>query len=209
MLFIATPLYENKVSVQYMDAVFQTSQLFGERGFSTEYCFQQGTYIAMNREQLARKFLKTKCLFLLFADSDIVFKPADVATLIASDVDLVSGIYTYRKTGSYGIPFIGQDGKMLDLRGPKLQECLFVPTGMMLVRRTVFEQLYEKHDFLFDQGFRPGRHNYFTDPDPVSDAFEGEDVHFCQLWREHGGKLHANTEVRVGHLGEFQYRVPE
>jgi hypothetical protein len=209
MLFIATPLYENKVSIQYMDAVFQTAQLFAKKGFTTQYCFEQSTYIGINRERLARKFLETSCAYFMFIDADTVFTPLDIATLISSDVDLVSGIYTYRKAGSYGIPFIGEDGKMLDLRGPTLQECQFVPTGMMLVRRTVFEQLYQKHEFLFDQGFRKGRHNPFTDTDPVSNNFEGEDVNFCRIWREHGGKIHANTEVKVGHLGEFEYKVPE
>lgn len=209
MLFIATPLYENKVSTNYMDAVFQTSQLFGKKGFITHYQFEQSTYIGINRDRLARNFLKTDCAYFIFIDADIVFSPKDIATLISSDVDFVSGIYTYRKAGSYGIPFIGTDGKMLDLRGGPLKECQFVPTGMMLLKRTVFEQLYEKHQFLFDQGYRPGRHNPFFDEDPISNAFEGEDVNFCRIWREHGGKIYANTEVRVGHLGEFQYKVPE
>lgn len=207
MLFIATPLYESKVSIKYMNAVIQTAELFGQKGFGTEYCFEQGTYIGMNRERLARRFLKTSCAYMYFADADMTFTPMDVATLISSDVDLVSGIYTYRKEGSYGIPFIGANGKMLDLKGPTLQECLFVPTGSMLIKRTVIEQLYQKHEFLFDQGFRKGRPNPFFDVDPVSNNFEGEDVYFCKIWRELGGKLYANTEVRLGHIGEFEYKV--
>jgi hypothetical protein len=80
----------------------------------------------------------------------------------------------------------------------------------MMIRRRVFEQLYTKHQFIFDQGFRDTE--YFRalcgeNEDEILTGFEGEDVHFCRIWREMGGQMYVNTNMRIGHIGEHIYNV--
>jgi hypothetical protein len=213
MLFIATPLYENKVTSQYLHGLMQTAQALGARGIAVQYDFEQSTYIAVNREKLVRRFLKTDCLFLLFVDSDTAFTARDVATLIASNVDVVSALYRYRADTVPGATvhcFRGIDGKPIDVESSELQECGFLPTGMLLIRREVFERMYRQHEYIFDQGFKDT--TWFrkvfepTDPfDPMSD-FEGEDICFSRLWREMGGKMYVRADVKVGHIGTRDYR---
>jgi hypothetical protein len=213
MLFVATPLRENKVSSQYIDGLMQTSYALNRHGMSLEYAFELGTQIAINREKLVRRFLKTSCQFLVFIDSDMVFTAKDVLTLLGAEVDIVSGFYRSRIHIPENIPnhsFRDINGKPISSESKtELQECSFIPTGIMMIRRTVFEQLYTKHQFVFDQGFRDTE--YFRllcgdDEDEVMTGFEGEDVHLCRIWREMGGKLFVKTSVRLDHLGEHAYK---
>lgn len=212
MIYIATPLYENKVWVPFMDGFMNTIHEFTTRGMSIEYSFQTGTYIAMNRENLARAFLKTDCQFLLFIDSDIAFKAADVFELLASDVDVVSGIYRYRTSVPEGHPTLSArlvGGGLIKLPAKEelntyidaLQECEFVPGGMLMIRRKVIEAMYAKQSYIFNQGF-----DLSKSPISIEEDFAGEDISFCRLWRGMGGKIWANLRVQVGHLGEFEYR---
>ncbi len=66
MLFIATPLYNGQVCVEYLHGMLQTSALFSRQGLPVEYAFERSTYIAVNREKLARRFLATDCRFFFY-----------------------------------------------------------------------------------------------------------------------------------------------
>jgi hypothetical protein len=212
MLFIGTPLYDNRVCSQYLHGLFQTSEVLRSHGIGVEYALEQGTYIAINREKLVRRFLQSKCQIFLFIDSDTAFTPLDVLGLLSSNVDVVSGLYRYRVQVKAGlIPHCFRDvlGEPIDINSPNLQECEFVPTGMLMIRRSVFEKLYETHEQLFNQGFR-AKHSLRQKPqtaDEVVLKFEGEDEYFSRIWREAGGKVHVNASVKVGHIGERDYRV--
>jgi len=213
MLFVATPVYEPKVSCQYFHGLMQAAHVLGDRGLPLSYSFEQGCQIALNRERLVRRFLSTDCQFLLFIDSDMAFTALDIVSLLAADVDIVSGLYRYRFELPGKIPhcFRTPEGKPIDTKAEGLQECGFVPTGMLLIRRRVIELLYSKHPYLFDQGFRDTAwfQRLFPDmpEDSISAEFEGEDVHFSKLWRDMGGKFFVDAAVKVGHIGTREFRV--
>jgi len=212
MLFIGTPLYDNRVCSQYLHGLFQTVDVLRSHGMAVEYALEQGTYIAINREKLVRRFMQSQCQFFLFIDSDTAFTPLDVLALLSSDVDVVSGLYRYRIQVQPGVlPHCFRDvhGEPIDVNSPKLQECEFLPTGMLMIRRNVFEKLYQSHEQLFNQGFR-AKHTLRQKPqttDEVILKWEGEDEYFSRIWREAGGKLHVNSTVKVGHIGERDYRI--
>jgi hypothetical protein len=212
MLFIGTPLYDNRVCSQYLHGLVQTIDVLRSHGLPSEYALEQGTYIAINREKLVRRFLKSQCQFFLFIDSDTAFTPLDVLALLSSDVDVVSGLYRYRVQVQPSVTphcFRDLNGEPIDVNSPDLQECEFVPTGMLLIRRSVFEKLYESYEYLFNQGFHGKsvlRHKPQT-TDEVILKFEGEDEYFSRIWREAGGKVHVNCNVKVGHIGERDYRI--
>ena len=211
MLFVGTPLYENKVSTEYLHGLMQTTSNLNKHGLAVEYAFEKGTYIAINREKLVRRFLKTDCAYFLFIDADTVFTAKDVLDLLSTDVDIVSALYSYRVQIENPIKHCFRDtnGNAININCD-LQECAFVPSGMLLIKRTVFEQLYTKHEFIFDQGFRDSeyfRKLWGNDGDELMARFEGEDCHFCRIWHEMGGKMFVKASVRVGHIGEHVYNV--
>jgi len=212
MLFIGTPLYANQICMQYLHGMLQTAEVLRSHGMGMEYAFEQGTFTAINREKLVRRFLASKCQFYLSLDADTAFTALDVLALLSSDVDVVSGLYRYRVQVKQGlIPhcFRTVEGEDIDVNSTELQECEFVPGGMVLIRRSVFEKLYQSHDHVFDQGYR-GKHSLRQKPqttDEVVLKFEGEDEYFSRVWREAGGKLYVNCNVKVGHIGERDYRI--
>jgi hypothetical protein len=219
MLFIGTALYDNRVPVEYLHGLMQTANVLNSHGLVMEYAFERGTYIAINREKLVRRFMNTDCQFFLFIDADSVFTPQDVLGLLSSlslTVNVVSGLYSYRAKTDKIVKHCFRDlnAEPIDLseEAPELQECSFVPTGMLMIQRNVFEQLYAKHEFIFDQGFKGTDYNkalWNNDGDEIMRRFEGEDINFCRIWREMGGKVFANTSVKIGHLGEYVYRVTD
>lgn len=215
MLFIATPLYDNRVCAEYLHGMLQTLSLLGSKGMPVQYAYERGTYIAINREKLVRRFLKTDCQFMLFIDGDTAFQALDVIRLLSADVDVVSALYRYRISVPSGVTnhcFRTLEGQAIDVLktdDETLQECGFLPTGMLLIRRRVFERLYERHEHVFDQGFRDTA--WFqalfkaNEREDIATNFEGEDVHFSKLWRDMGGQLFVKAGVQVGHVGESVY----
>lgn len=211
MLFIGTPLYDNKVTVQYMHGMVQTAHVLQSHGLASQYAMEQSSYIAVNREKLVRRFLKTDCQFFMFIDADTAFTALDVLNLLAADVPIVSGLYRYRTNVHKGvIPhcFRAVDGSPIDVNSSELQECGFLPTGMMLIRREVFEKMYRQHEYIFDQGFKDM--SWFKDTfdfqdETIQSDFEGEDICFSRLWRAMGGKLYVKADVKVGHVGVHNY----
>ena len=218
MLFIATPLYENKVSTEYLDGLMKVTNMLNANGMALEYAFERSTLIAVNREKLVRRFLKTDCQFFMFIDSDIAFKPLDVFSLLSTNVDVVSGLYRYRTEVPPGVCnhcFHDTNGVQIDIDNcAEVQECGFVPTGMLLVKRHVFERLYRTHKFIFNQGFKDEPAFDIALSKGAKDSecevfpfFEAEDIHFSKLWRETGGKLYVKTSVRVDHIGEKCWKI--
>ena len=216
MLFIATPLYENKVSVQYMHSLIQTMQVCQTHGITVQYSLLTGTQIACNRERLVREFMDTQYPYLMFIDSDMTFTAVDILNMLTSNVDVVSALYRFRMPVKHNIPihcFRYLNGKpvRVDEDAPELQECGFVPTGMLLIKRTVFEKLYQTHKYLFNQGFADTQwfQNLYTDlpEDKILSEFESEDVYFSKIWREAGGKMYVKVSVKAGHIGEHEYKI--
>jgi hypothetical protein len=211
MLFIATPLYENKVTTQYLHGMLQTASLLQSNGLAVQYALEQSSYIAVNREKLVRRFLKTDCKMFLFVDTDKAFTAMDVLALLSADVDVVSALYRYRAKELPGaIPhcFRTPEGKVIDTESTELQECGFLPTGMLMIRRSVFERMYRQHDHIFDQGFKDTswfQAMFEYSDDDLQAGFEGEDICFSRLWRDMGGKLYVKADVKVGHIGTFNY----
>jgi hypothetical protein len=216
MIFIATPIYSDQVHAAFFQGFVQTADILGRQGIRIEYGLQSGTFTAMNRENLVQRFLKTHCQFLLFIDSDMAFTAQDVCHLLASDKEVVSGIYRYRvpvpTSQKHKLTCVGKDGAPIDLSvdGEVLQECDVVPGGMLLIRRNVIEELYASGlPYIYDQGYslKFDRPLPSREPGTVENDFVGEDLNFCMRWRDLGGKLWVNKLVQPGHVGAFTYTV--
>ncbi|MDO5638516.1 MAG: hypothetical protein Q4G28_01445 [Neisseria sp.] len=173
---------------------------------------------------------------LFWIDSDIGFSPQAAYRLLLSDYDVACGVYPlkYENWPSEGVPAhmtqaqfeahftrytinhnqqntqgevvveIGEDGFF---------EVDEAPTGFMVIKRSVFERLmaaYPGLQYLPDSigvGDR-GLHYRFFDVmvDPESRRYLSEDYGFCKLWRDIGGKIHADGQSNLSHQGAKLYR---
>lgn len=186
-IFVATPLYNGTVSHHYLRGALETQRHFPG---CVEFSIATGTYIAENRERLTRKFLESKCRFLLFIDSDIGWTVEDIELLIQAERDIVSGVYVKKidKTLAAEILREGATRNTEDLT-----ECVWVPGGFLLIQRSVIENMStiygERNEPLWAYQYE-GR------------KFVGEDVAFCRRWRALGGQVWLHNRVLVKHIGE-------
>jgi hypothetical protein len=173
---------------------------------------------------------------LFFIDSDIEFTPEAVFRILLADRDIAAGIYPMKsviwpdeglpaqmtrqeyETAFTQYPFnpIGHGKEKIS---PYADEDGFVevaeaPTGFMAIKRHVFLQMMKAYPHLQYTPDGPAGHplahlhwrffDCFVDPD--TNRYLSEDFAFCRLWRDMGGKVYADLQSRLGHLGQHMFR---
>ncbi len=102
----------------------------------------EGCNVHQSRTNIVREAQRGKCSHLLFIDSDMVFKPEAVQTLIDHDKDII-GVNTHiRKLPlTSTIKLHDKHGTKLFEMKDELFECCAVGTGFMLIKMSVFDKL--------------------------------------------------------------------
>ena len=149
---------------------------------------KQSPYVHDNREQVAVDFLQTDCTHLFFVDSDMLFKPDVLDTLLSHDKDIVGARY-YKRMGKEGVPIVKS---RYDLPGMSLPNHIYknyaLGGGCMLIKRAVFEKMPRPW---FSLG--------------TVDNWLGEDVFFCRKAKENGIEVWEDPTLEVLHIGEKLY----
>jgi hypothetical protein len=173
---------------------------------------------------------------LFWIDSDIAFKPDAVIRLLLADRDVAAGIYPIKRFNwpANGIPAGMTQGafeatyadypfnpinygavpiaSLVD--ADRFIEVAEAPTGFMVIKRHVFYKMIERYPEL----------NYVPDGppenplakfywrffdcmvDPDSGRYLSEDYAFCRRWRDMGGKVYADLDSKLLHLGQHLFR---
>ena len=135
--------------------------------------------VEVNRNCIVEEFLKTDCTHLLFVDSDISPSKNLIPRFLKYDKDVIGGyvpiwhpklrkptFFSFVKNGDY--TFVD--------KSLGFQECDFVGTGIMMIKREVIENLPKP---LFKQVFDKS----------ISIVLKGEDQYFCELAKKYGFKV--------------------
>ena len=172
---------------------------------------------------------------LFWIDSDIAFTPGAVFRLLLADRDVAAGVYPMKsfKWPDDGIsggmtykqfqlrhtdyPFnpihqgAGKVSPYVDAEG--FVEVAEAPTGFMVIKRGVFTEMMKRYPELNYVPDGPPNHpqahlhwlffDCMTDPD--SGRYLSEDFAFCRRWRDIGGKVWADLECKLGHLGQHMF----
>lgn len=197
-VMLATTAYDSP-DASYTCSIQASREALHQAGIASSYLLLSGNcHVDDARNSVVKEFLTTDCTDLVFIDADVSWEPADLLRLMAHDLDLVGGVYPKRDIERMsdmpcrvleGVTEPDADG-LLEVEG--------LPTGFMRIRRKVFEALigqakaYRTQNFdmmaiLFERGAPPGMERL------------GGDLHFCHKWRQAGGRLFADTELRLGH----------
>jgi hypothetical protein len=132
--------------------------------------------------------------YILWIDSDIIYKPEDVLQLMGRDKDIVAGFYKGSPKNYNASMGVSKETGFLngmseeDTEGEKLIELASVGLGFMLVKRGVFEKV-PRPWFLttvIDLG--------------AGDRVVAEDVYFCWKARQYGFKVWGDPKVKVAHM---------
>lgn len=160
----------------------------------------KGSLVASNRNRLVDEAERFDCEWLLFLDSDMLFPRDTIARLLAHGKDIVGATYC-KRVEPYEVLGRTLDGGPLEA-ATGLVEVAGLPTGCLLVRRSVFAALRKPY-------FRtPAREDGEVDGLPAH--IEGEDYYFCRVAREAGFSvwLDVDLTMQMGHIGQQIFAIP-
>ena len=212
-LFIAMPCYDS-VKINTMLSIFQMIQLLGKGGIEVGINTMKSPLIHQSRNYLSSVFLTTDYTHLLFIDSDVEFSPEAVLRMIMAKKDIVCTPYRAKNPDltdhTYTVKF--PDPKAIPMLPGGLVEIDAGPTGLMLIKRTVFEKIIKNRpDLKIKNRVNPGipedakSHSFyhlFFDFAFDDGYTMGEDLSFCKLARKEGFKLYGITDSMTAPRGE-------
>jgi hypothetical protein len=235
-ILIGTPMYGGFCTGFYLQCMLQTQMVFNANKVESMMSFVfNESLITRARNALAHNFLKTDASHLLFIDADIVWNGNDIIPMLLADKDIICGIYPKKEinwkgvtdavkadvpleqlknhTGAWVINLVDYKGEVTVPAGEPL-EIWAGGTGMMLIKREVFEKLSEtvpkyNNDVTDLSGnTKVGEQigEFFaTSIEPDTNRLLSEDYHFCRLWRLAGGKIYAAPWMNLGHMGSYLF----
>jgi hypothetical protein len=232
-IMIATPMYGGMCTGHYVQGLLMTMNKMREVGVNVAWCqIMNESLITRARNELARVFLESDHDYLMFIDADIGFDSEAIAHLLLADKDIACGIYPKKEVnwdsvnraavagktdlaahaGTFVFNMVGTGDVHSDEAG-----CIEVRhggTGFMLIKRGVFEELIPHVPTYRTSSFqnpetgeydKPLTHEFFATSIDASGALLSEDYHFCELWRNHGGKIHAHPFIKLHHVGTYVF----
>jgi hypothetical protein len=233
-VLIATPCFGAMVHQGYMLSILGLLSGGTQGGFDVSLALLgHDSLITRSRNTLLARFLATPgATHILFIDADISFEPSQIGRMLATDKELVAGIYPLK------VARWDPAARERMLRGESLaaapllyvgQACLgaeaaregdfvtgtYAGSGFMLARRDMVERMaaaYPETRYRHIGADTPGMpdgavcHALFDcSIDPETGTYLSEDFTFCRRWRALGGKLWLDTAGRLVHTGAHDY----
>jgi hypothetical protein len=205
-IFICTPAYDGKVSVQYALALAETIVHLAQNAIPTEIKINtSGSLLAAERNRLTQAFMESDCTHMLCIDSDLGWPAQAVLAMIEKDEEFVVGVYPSRREHTFLFrPVFNPDGSVLQTE-KNLLGMMYVPAGFMLIRRSVIEKMQLVHPHLY---FEP-KHDAINsskgyclfNTEVWEGEFWGEDYYFCRKAREASVQIWADPLIEFDHDG--------
>lgn len=219
-LFIATPAFGHQVTTNYANSLLKfVSTPHPTLAVSSAIHMQSGmALVTQARNNCVAYFLNSECTHFLFIDADIGFEPEAIYRLIEKDVPLALTPYPVKGYGKdYQLQFIvhfpDKDNVRIDKGG--FTEITAGPTGFMMIKREVFEKLAEKYPERKTvnkqlvgnkvETMEKGWYTFFETAQDPENGYLGEDIAFCRLWTNIGGKIYADTQTPLTHFGSHAF----
>jgi hypothetical protein len=201
---LAMPCYSAKVHFATMRSIMVDVINIVGRGDKLKIAEDLGNSdIAGSRGALFGAFVRSDCDTLVFIDDDVFWQPGSLIKLIDQPVDVVGGIYP-KKREPIEWPFkIAVKDEYRPDPTTGLMEVIGLPGGFLKISKNCAEKMVEAYP---RQTLRSiGENSQFW---PVFDPYEtpdgnrlSEDYSFCQRWIDIGGKIWADFELELGHIG--------
>ena len=165
--------------------------------------------ITRGRNNLVAKFLFNQAAtHLMFIDVDLGFDAESILRLLCANQDLVGGGSPMKRIPiRYVINTVPNPVVLGDL-----VEVSTLGTGFMLIKREVIEKMIAAHPELkyrdnigIGQQYEPLMYGLFDTMIDPDGNYLSEDWTFCYLWRLMGGKVFADTGIKLDHTGYHKY----
>jgi len=229
-ILIACPCFGGKLEAEFMQSVLVLVDILRENNIKYELQFLANeSLISRARNSFINKFYENpQYSHLLFLDADLIFNPISILSLLKHDKELIGcpyakKKYNWKKIINYfkhnpeptekeildkGLAMFTDANYNFDKQSSK-QGSLFqskdIPTGCMLIRRSVITALimkYPERKYINNIAGQSGDYYYdFFGVGVVNNIYLSEDYYFCHLCREAGVKAWLETGFTIGHIG--------
>jgi glycosyltransferase involved in cell wall biosynthesis len=229
-VFVSTPCYGGLCLENFMSSVIRLQILCLKENIQMMIDTTENESLVQRARNVSvgRFMQKTDCDFLMFIDADIEFDPQAVLRLIKSGHELSVACYPKKVVmwdQAANAVKAGDDRDMAMLSSSLVVniganrrtiqdgfvEVLDGPTGFMLISRSVFKKLEEKFPELWCKNDHQNRdfddyHAAFDCMiDPDVRRYLSEDYAFCRRWQQVGGKIFADVNTTLGHIGNLPF----
>jgi hypothetical protein len=226
-LLAAVPSHAGTIILEGVQTLLAAQRIALRRGGTFRLSYRSGATISLVRNAIVADFLGSEADTLLMLDSDQAVDGPTLERMIDLGKPIVGCIYPGRSydwrrvrlsgtTDSKHIPlqalkFVGQvetddQGHFSVHNG--FARARVLGTGVMVIRREVFERLQTRFPDLQGRGFGPDAypnlgHNwgFFNPLDDAEGVPLSEDISFCKRWLQAGGELWADVVGPVVHVG--------
>ena len=209
-VWIAIPAYTGTIHLGTMRSIMKDMLALMQRGDRVSIFDECGNAIIDDaRAIMVQKFLDSDGTDLVFVDHDVSWQEGALLRLVDAPVDCVAGIYPQRKDPiSYTVQWVPDRAELWADPETGLLEVAGVPAGFMRMTRAMLERMVdaypesefyveslpEKKAYALFASWRDGKMKY------------GEDYSFCRRWREIGGTVWVDPEIKMGHVGNKTFQ---
>ncbi len=233
--FFGLPCYDQQLTEPFFMSFLKMAIGFKEIGLMFSVSTLSDSLISRARNQLVAKFMANKeYTHLVFIDVDLSFSPDDILKMLWHDKEIMTGAYPIKDINWNKVSEAVKNGvepdKLLEsstrfvvnpvrLAGSKIavdKGAISVHdagTGFMMIKRSVFEKMFEEHpelQYFDDTGLLNGDErdysyalfNSYVDEDQ---RFLSEDYGFCRYWQKMNGEIWTDPSIELTHLGRLKY----
>lgn len=229
-VFLSTPCYGGLCLEKYMIGIIKLQLHLIKNGIQLYIDTTENESLVHRARNVAvgRFMQKTDADYFMFIDADVDFDPDSVLRLINSDHDISVACYPKKCVmwDQAANAVKGGDDRNMAMLSSSLVlnfgaarrpvengfiEILDGPTGFMLIKREVFSKLEEKFPELWCKNDHQNRdfddyHACFDCMiDPETRRYLSEDYAFCRRWQQCGGKIYADINTTLGHVGNLPF----
>lgn len=233
--FFALPCYDRQVTEPFFMSFLKSAIGFKDIGLKFSVSTLSDSLISRARNQLVAKFMANKDFtHLVFIDVDLSFKPDDLLKMLWHDKEVMTGAYPIKDINWNKVIKNVQNGVEPNLLLQKSTRFVVNPvrsvdqrvkvdngainvhdagTGFMMIKRSVFEKLFEAHPELkydddtglLNEQERECSYALFNSYVDADKRFLSEDYGFCRYWQELNGEIWTDPSIEIGHLGRLMY----
>ena len=223
-IFIAMPCYDT-MKVETCVSILNTYAVLAKSGVDCIFKSVKSSLVTHARNLLTAGFMASEYDYMLCVDADIEFSHETALRMLVPEKDIIVTPYRLKENPlkvKYPVEF--KDPNNIKILPFDLVELKSAPAGLMLINRSVFIKLKDKHPELkikFDKehqdkmdtevGYKGAIEKYmynFWDTTFRLDTGEwkGEDLAFCELAREHRFRIYANLDSGTTHHGSWGWK---
>jgi len=231
-LFLSTPCYGGMCLESFMASILNLQILLIKEGVELLLDTTENESLVHRARNVSvgRFMQKTDAEYFMFVDADIHFDPDAVLRLLRSGHDISVACYPKKIVMWDQAKKVMLDGTDANKNPAMLASSLVVnfgaatrpiqdgfveildgPTGFMMIKRDVFTRMAEKFPELNCVNDHQNRdfdtyHACFDCMiDPESRRYLSEDYAFCRRWQQMNGKIYADIQTTLGHIGNLPF----